>query len=86
MTINFKDTTQLKIFHKMTTIIKILVTIGILLACTLLTMALNGGEGNSKAPMFLVLGALAGITAVWKYKPENKKDNNLSDSKELDKS
>lgn len=69
----------------MTTTIKILVTIGILLACSLLTMAMNGGEGNSKAPMFLVLGAVAGITAVWKYKPEQKKDSNSSDSKELDK-
>ena len=69
----------------MTTTIKIFVTIGILLACSLLTMAMNGGEGNSKAPMFLVLGAVAGITAVWKYKPEQKKDSNSSDSKELDK-
>jgi hypothetical protein len=69
----------------MTTTIKILVTIGILLACSLLTMAMNGGQGNSKAPMFLVLGAVAGITAVWKYKPEQKKDSNSSDSKELDK-
>lgn len=69
----------------MTTTIKIFVTIGILLVCSLLTMAMNGGEGNSKAPMFLVLGAVAGITAVWKYKPEQKKDSNSSDSKELDK-
>jgi uncharacterized membrane protein len=69
----------------MTTTIKILVTIGILLACSLLTMAMNGGESSSKAPMFLVLGAVAGITAVWKYKPEPKKDNSSSDSKELDK-
>ena len=68
----------------MTTTLKIIVTVGILLVCTLITMAMNGGEGNSKAPMFLVMGAVAGIGAVWKYKPEPKKDT-TSDKQELDK-
>ena len=68
----------------MTTTLKIFVTIGILLFGTLIKIAMNGSDGNSRAPMFLVMGVVAGIGAIWKYKPEPKKDT-TSDKQELDK-
>lgn len=67
-----------------TTLIKIIVIIGIILVATLISMAMNGGNSNSKAPIFVVVGSIAAIGAVWKYKPDTKKET-TADNQELDK-
>lgn len=43
-------------------------------------------QSNSKMPMFVTIGIMAACAAVWKYKPEDKKDNTSSDNQQLDKS
>lgn len=68
----------------MTTAIKIIITIVILVIGTLLSAALNGGDASSRAPLFILIGVVAGVTAVWKYKPE--KQSSSTDKQELDKS
>ncbi len=68
----------------MRTSIKIIVIIGILIVSSLIGMAINGGKSNSRAPMFVVVGAIAAIGAVWKYNPDAKKDAS-ADKQELDK-
>ena len=65
----------------MRTSLKVIVIIGILLLCAIITMAINGG-GNSRMPLFLMAGAVAGIRAVWKYNPEKE---STADKQELDK-
>lgn len=66
------------------TVIKFIVIVGILFAATLFSVAINGGNSNSKAPLFVVVGVVAAIGAVSKYKPESSKDSS-ADKQELDK-
>lgn len=68
----------------MTIVLKIILSFSIILVCSLITIAINSGEGSSKAPIFLVMGAVGAIGAVWKYKPEQKSDSTL-DKQQLDK-
>jgi len=68
----------------MITGIKIIITIVIIMIGTVISVALSGSNSNSKAPLFLIIGMVAGITAVWKYK--SKKPTSSTDKQELDKS
>lgn len=51
--------------------IKITVVIGILLVTSLIGVAMNGGISKSRAPIFVITGAIAAISVVWKYKPQS---------------
>jgi hypothetical protein len=53
---------------------------------TFFALIKSENQSNSKMPMFVTIGIMAACAAVWKYKPEAKKENNSSDSQELDKS
>lgn len=69
----------------MTTSLKIIVIIGIVILCSLIGVVMNGGNGNSRAPIFVVIGALAAIRAVWKYDPKQDKKETDIDNQQLDK-
>ena len=66
------------------TLIKIVVIFGIILLATLLGIAINGGKSNSRTPIIILVGAMAAIGAVWKYKPD-KEEETSADKQELDK-
>ena len=67
-----------------TTAIKIIVIVGILLVTSLISVAMNGGRSNGRAPIFVIAGAIAAISAVWKYKPKSEREAS-DDNHELDK-
>lgn len=69
----------------MRTPLKIIVIIGIVILCSLIGVAMNGGNGNNKAPIFVVAGALAAIRAVWKYKPADETKETNVENQQLDK-
>lgn len=58
----------------------------VMIPITFFALIKNENQSNSKMPMFVTIGIMAACAAVWKYKPEEKKENNSSDSQELDKS
>lgn len=68
----------------MRTSLKVIVIAGIIILTSLIGIALNGGNGNNKAPIFVLAGAIAAIRAVWKYKPTEEKDTSV-DLQQLDK-
>jgi hypothetical protein len=64
----------------MTTIVKIVLTVVAIVVATFLIGALKAGTGSDSPGVFgLVIGGglIAGIVAIWKYKPENDNTNDI---------
>jgi cbb3-type cytochrome oxidase subunit 3 len=69
-----------------TKIIKIIVIFFlVMIPITFFAFMKDENQANSKMPMFITIGIMAACGAVWKYQPEEKKENNSSDNQELDK-
>lgn len=51
---------------------------------TLMALMQLDSSSNSKVPIFITMGILAATAAVWKYKPDIKKETS-ADKQELDK-
>ena len=74
----------------MTTFTKVILIIGIFFVFGLISVALKGGENRpgvgGPVGIILLIGVIAAIRAIWKYKPESEQKKETSaDNQSLDK-
>jgi len=71
----------------MRVLMKIVLIIGLVMILGFFQLLLKGGNGSgSGGPIgiILIVGALAAVSAIWKYNPD--KNNQKNDTTDLDKS